>query len=69
MKCLRVLIAAFERQIKALDRHLNQWAGLDRVEIFIPHARKVPPKISRTASLLALVDQPGSSEAAPNEIV
>jgi hypothetical protein len=28
MKCLRVLIAAFERQVKAIDWHLNQGAGV-----------------------------------------
>ncbi len=69
VKCLRVLITAFERQVKAIDRHLNQRACLDRIEILVPHACEVPPKVAGTAALIALVDQPGCSEAAPEETI
>ena len=69
MKYLRVLIAAFERQVKAIDRHLNQRACLNRVEILVPHACEVPTKVGGTATLFALVDQPGGSEAAPDKTI
>ena len=69
MKCLRVLIAAFERQVEAVDRYLHQRAGLDRIEILIPHPREVPPKVGGTAALFALVDQPGSPQASEEEAV
>ena len=69
MKCLRVLIAAFERQVKAIDWHLNQGAGLDRIEILVPHPREIPTEVGGTAALFALVDQPGCSEAAPDETI
>ena len=67
MKYLRVLIAAFERQVKAIDRHLNQRACLDCVEILVPHACEVPTKVGGTATLFALVGQPGGSEADPDK--
>ena len=69
VECLRVLIAAFERQVEAIHRHLNQRSCLDRVEILAPHACEVPTKVGGTAALFALVDQPGGSEAAPDEVV
>ena len=69
MKYFRVLIAAFERQVKAIDWHLNQRAGLDRIEILVPHACEVPTKVGGTAALFALVYQPGCSEAAPDETI
>ena len=69
VKYLRVLIAAFERQVKTIDRHLNQRAGLDRIEILAPHACEVPTKVGGTATLFALVDQPGGSEAAPDKTI
>jgi hypothetical protein len=67
MKCFRVLISAFERQIKAIDWHLNQRAGLDRIKNVVPHACEVPTEVGGTAALFALVDQPGGSDAAPEE--
>jgi hypothetical protein len=69
MKCLRVLIAASERQIKAIDWHLNQRAGLDRIKNIVPHSCNVPTKVGGTAALFALVYQPGGSEAAPDETI
>src|SRR4029077_5737188 len=66
-ECLRVLITAFERQVKGIDRPLNQRAGLDRIELIVPHACEVPAKVGGAAALFALVDQPGGSEAAPDE--
>ena len=67
VECLRVLIAAFESQVKAIDRRLNQRAGLDRIELIVSHACEVPAKVGGTAALFALMDQPGSSETAPDE--
>ena len=69
MKCLRVLVAAFNREIETINWHLNQRACLDRIEIFVPHAPEIPTKEGGTAALFALVNQPGGSEAAPDKTV
>lgn len=69
MKRLCVLITAFERKIKAFDRQLNQRAGLDRIELIVPHACEVPAEVGGAAALVALMDQPGGSEAAPDKTI
>src|SRR6185503_11906388 len=63
MKCLRVLVSAFEGQIEDIDRDLDQGTGLNGIELIVPHSGEVSADIPGTATLFALVHQPGLSHA------
>src|SRR5688572_4524793 len=69
LKGLRVLIAAFEGHIEDIDRHLDQRAGLNGVELIVAHAGEITADIPGTTGLFALMDQPRLSDAAEQKAV
>jgi len=64
-KRLRILVAAFERQPKDIDRHLHQRTGLNGIELVVPHPREVATEIRQPASGKPVIDV--TNRMAPTE--